>query len=48
MEGTMVRTKKVLGTFAKSFCSDKVAMCECCLIVVTLCLIIAATQIPSK
>lgn len=43
MEGTMTRTKRLLGVFAKSFCSDKVALCECCLIVVTGILIIAAT-----
>lgn len=43
MEGTMTRTKRLLGVFAKSFCTDKVALCECCLIVITGILIIAAT-----
>lgn len=47
MEGTMTRTKRILGVFAKSFCSDKVALCECCLIVVTAALIVAATQLES-
>ena len=48
MEGTMVRTKKHLNHFAKSFCSDKVAMGLCCLIVSTLVLIVIAAMAEKR
>ena len=48
MEGTLVRTSKYLKFFAKSFCTDKVALCLFCLIIITLVGIIVALNLPSK
>lgn len=48
MEGTLVRTKKYLAFFAKSFCTDKVALCLFCLILITAVMIIVALNLSDK